>query len=509
VSPSRFVAGRRTRVAVAALVATACVLSLQGPALGAAAPADYFYAANAQWGFDRIKTLSAWNESRGSGAVVGLVDTGVDLGHVDLQGKIVAGIDYVDGGAPDDNQGHGTLMAGIVGAATNNKDANGAGIGIAAIAPEARILPVRWVKREGDGLVGDPTEAASGIRWAVDHGASVVVLGWDWPDGQGSMPSVRSVYGRSAVQDAIRYASERGAVVVLASGNNGYAEPAYNPDLPGVVVVGSSTQQDGLPSNANGGADILAPGQNIVSTFWDPKGSFPCPNHAADCPSDQRAYESIYGVGDGTSLGAAHVAGVAALMVSKGGMTNAQIVDKLIASGETLGPYKLLDAAGALGTVVTPVTPPTTPGPTQSPPVLVQNPTSTSSPKVTRPKPKAIKSAGTPATQPATPDPGTSQPPAPPTTVTTDVTPRTPDRTSSSSGEPLNGTGVILASGLNIVAGAIDYTGGLLKQVELWQGVAALGLLVMAFEWSRWAVRRRQVRAGGAPKRSGRNDILP
>src|SRR5688500_3576271 len=144
VSSLRLVAGAaRHRGLACVAAAAACMVAVQGPAFGATvAPSDYFYTQNSQWGLDRIKALSAWSESRGEGATVALIDTGVDVDHVDLKGKLLAGTDYVDGGAANDNQGHGTLMAGIVGALTDNKDANGAGIGVASVAPSAKILPV-------------------------------------------------------------------------------------------------------------------------------------------------------------------------------------------------------------------------------------------------------------------------------------------------------------------------------------------------------------------------------
>lgn len=509
---------RRRQLARAAAVAAVCMAVVQGSALSATvAPSDYFYTQNSQWGLDRIKALSAWNESRGQGATVALIDTGVDVDHVDLKGKLLGGIDYVDGGAPNDNQGHGTLMAGIVGALTDNKDANGAGIGVASVAPAAKILPVRWVARDGSGLKGNPKKAAEGIRWATSR-AQVIVLGWDWPGAQGSMGTVESVYADSEVQSAIADAAGAGAVVVLAAGNNGAQAPAYNPDIAGVIVAGETTQQDGLASGANAGAEILAPGKDIVSTYWDPVGSFPCPQHAKDCKPEERSYESIYAVGDGTSLGAAHVAGVAALMVSKGGLTNAEIVDKLIASGEKLGSSKLLDAAGALGARIEApvVNTPTQPVPSSAP-IVITNPGAGGSPgspsptKSTRSNSKGIKPATTPSKPAASPAPapGTPTPGNSPSTVTSVVTASEGGGSRSGEPVPLDGTATFLASGLNMVAGAIDYTGGLIKQVGLWQAIAGLGLLVTAFESSRWMVRRRQLRAADESERAGPNDILP
>ncbi|MGH2721634.1 MAG: S8 family peptidase, partial [Actinomycetota bacterium] len=473
------------RVVTVAAASMMTVASIGGSAFGAAAPSDYFYANGLQWGMTRIKVTSAWdgNPGRGAGVTVALIDTGLDVSHVDLQGQFLGGTDYVDGGTPEGNHWHGTMMAGIVAAKTDN-----GGVGVAGIAPGAKILPVRWVARDGNGLQGDPADAAAGIRWAVQNapggpGKLVIVLGWDWTGSQGSMGAVRSVYQNAAVQDAIRFAAQSGAVLVLAAGNSNEGAPVYNPNLPGTVVVGATTEQDGLPSGANNGAPLLAPGHNIFSTNWDPQESYPCPQRAAECPDEQRTYESIYGLGHGTSLAAAHVAGVAALMLSKGGVDNAGLVNKLIETGEKLGNAKLLDAAGALDQRPKAEQPPPPPPPTQTPPPTVDTSTGTVTAPKAKPKstPKATpKASPTPAAPaPAEPSPGPS---SSPTSVTSELTPA-----GSQEGEELelDGTATFLASGLNLVAGAIDYTGGLLKQVELWQGLAGIGVLVMAFESSR------------------------
>lgn len=518
-------AGWRRRLAWIAASAAACVASVQGLALGATvAPTDYFYAQNSQWGLDRIKALSAWNVSRGQGATVALIDTGVDLDHVDLKGKLLGGTNYVEkGSAPKDNQGHGTLMAGIVGALTDNKDASGAGVGVASVAPSAKILPVRWVGKDGAGLKGDSKEAAAGIRWSLTQaspGKLVIVLGWDWPGTQGSLGTVESVYADPDVQSAIADAAAAGAVVVLAAGNNGAGAPAYNPHLPGVVVVGETTQQDGLASGANSGAELLAPGKDVVSTYWDPQGSFPCPQHAQTCKADERKYESIYAVGEGTSLGAAHVAGVAALMVGKGGFgDNAAVVDRLVSSGEKLGSSKLLDAAAALGAKIeAPIVPPPRTTSSSPPPLVVTNPggsssgttkapttsksskpSQTSSPKGTKPGAQSPTPAA--PVGPATPTPGSTEPVADPGAGSA-----TPSPSASGKPVPLDGPATFLASGLNMVAGAIDYTGGLVKQIDPWEALAALSALVFAYECSRWVVRHGQARSTRRRGDSGPDD---
>src|SRR6478672_10734448 len=125
-----------------------------------------------QWGLDQIKAPGAWSRGAlGAGATIAVVDTGVDLGHPDLRSKLLPGVDLVSDetctpGAQDLN-GHGTHVAGIAAAATNN------GIGVAGTAPQAKILPVRVLDSTGSGTAAD---IDAGIRWAADHGAQVINL---------------------------------------------------------------------------------------------------------------------------------------------------------------------------------------------------------------------------------------------------------------------------------------------------------------------------------------------
>src|SRR4051794_3470703 len=187
--------------AVAAAVLSAFALTAS-PA-GAAAPNDPLYAH--QYGPQQIHAPEAWATSTGAGAVIAVVDTGVDLSHEDLQGKLVSGATFIgcnpscgngdwkgpNGvGEPDD--AHGTHVAGIAAAATNN------GIGIAGVAPDAMVMPVK-VLENGSGTFED---IAAGIRWATDHGADVINM---------SLGAIQGVQAlvitgvESSVQDAVTY----------------------------------------------------------------------------------------------------------------------------------------------------------------------------------------------------------------------------------------------------------------------------------------------------------------
>src|SRR6185436_12566786 len=124
-----------------------------------------------QWALDQINAPEAWARgARGGGTTIAVVDTGVDLQHPDLSSKLVSGTDIIGGKndcprGPQDENGHGTHVAGIAAAVTNN------GIGVAGVAPDARIMPVRVLDADGNGFSED---IVKGIRYAADHGANVI-----------------------------------------------------------------------------------------------------------------------------------------------------------------------------------------------------------------------------------------------------------------------------------------------------------------------------------------------
>lgn len=284
-----------------------CLVLLVGGTAYAAAPNDPGW--STQWHLRTIHTDTAWARSKGSGVVVAVVDTGVDLGHPDLRGRFVSGIDLVDGGSPQDQQGHGTFMAGIIAANVGNN------LGVASVAPLARIMPVRVLNANG---TGEPKTVAQGIRWAADHGADVINLSLaQEPLGGGVIGG--NLFGDPSIDQAIEYAAGRGAFVVAAAGNDftsgGDASTSYDATVAGVLVVGASTKTDrrAAYSNYGSGLDVLAPGGGsssspsdsscqsnspVVSTWWD--GS------------------SKYGQGCGTSMAVAHVSGIGALLMARG-----------------------------------------------------------------------------------------------------------------------------------------------------------------------------------------------
>jgi subtilisin family serine protease len=306
-------------------VAAVCVLAL----VWAGAPA---WAANDpglpdQWGLAKVRAPDAWSITRGAGIVVAVVDTGVDLKHEDLVGRLVGGRNFVeDGTPPQDDDGHGTHVAGIVGAATDN------GKGVASVAPGAGIMPVRVLRHEDgplpgnvdEGASGDANDVIAGMRWAVANGAHVVNLSL------GEEVAFRSAFG-SALEDAVREAWSKGVICVLAAGND-YVFPSGYGDIDG-IVVSATDRNDAKPGYSNGVGNakwgMAAPGgrpdteaqrpyEGILSTYW-----------IAGRPNS-------YAAAAGTSMAAPHVAGAAAMLRALG-KTPKETVDILLGTADDIG----------------------------------------------------------------------------------------------------------------------------------------------------------------------------
>lgn len=249
-----------------------------------AAPNDPYFSLY-QYGPQRIAAPAAWDVTQGTPAVkIAVVDTGVQLDHPELQPKLVPGYDFVNNSPqPMDGNGHGTHVAGIAAAATNNS------FGIAGVCPLASIMPIRSLDNTGS---GELMNVVRGIVYAAQQGAQVINL------------SLGSPAASASLQSAIQYAWDRGAVIVAAAGNAGSALPSYPANYPNVIAVGSTNEREEKSAFSNYGrwVDVAAPGENILSTY----------------PGSYYAYLS------GTSMAAPHVSGIAALLASQG-KTNAQI----------------------------------------------------------------------------------------------------------------------------------------------------------------------------------------
>ncbi len=288
-------------------------------ALAAAAPA---FAADPrrdeQWGLEMVHAQEAWPTSTGVGAVVAVIDTGVQRDHPDLGGRLVGGFDYVgddpiEGGDedsdPTDGNGHGTHVTGIVVANRDNSE------GITGVAPGARVMPIRVLDDNGEGYADDTIK---GIDYAIDHGAHVINLSLgDY------LPLQSTLFDDPAYKSVLERAVDAGIVVVLAAGNNGLPK-CENPEVDGVLCVGAVdvTGTRSVFSSFMSNVDLMAPGgsglggssEDILSTY---------------IPS---TYDSIAG----TSQAAPHVAAVAALLVSlglEGQAAAARIVDTASEAG--------------------------------------------------------------------------------------------------------------------------------------------------------------------------------
>lgn len=246
-----------------------------------------------QYALADLRLPQAWTRTRGEGALIAIVDTGVDPTHPDLIDHLEPGIDLVDGdGDPDDPNGHGTHVAGIAAAASGN------GEGITGAAPEARILPVRVLRTDGSGV---PRTIADGVDWAVAQGADVVNLSLG---GDGLAPAL---FENGPLSRAVRNAVTRGVVVIAAAGNGAEYENAYRPTVP--VIVVNATDRAGSPAAFTTFGDpsaVAAPGVDIVSTT--PRAP------TMRWPTGTDGYEAM----DGTSMSAGFVSGVAALLRSQG-----------------------------------------------------------------------------------------------------------------------------------------------------------------------------------------------
>jgi subtilisin family serine protease len=232
-----------------------------------------------EWGLEAVKASQAWNLTRGSASViVAVLDTGVDWNHPDLANKLVSGWNVIDDNDnTQDDHGHGTHVAGIIGAATNNV------IGVAGLGWDTKVMPVKIATREGYTW---SSAIASGIRYAADHGANVINM---------------SVAGAAPcpgdVQAAVDYAHEKGVVLVASAGNDGANVDNLPANCTHVLGVAATTSAGSLAGYSSYGnyVSVAAPGSLIYSTMMG----------------------GGYGYMSGTSMSAPYVAGLAALVRSQ------------------------------------------------------------------------------------------------------------------------------------------------------------------------------------------------
>jgi len=315
------------------------------------------------WGLKKIQCEQAWDISRGEGAVVAVIDTGVDYNHEDIAGNIFInkaeipgnGIDddrngYIDDyrgydfvnldNDPMDDHGHGTHVGGIVAAAGNNN------IGIIGVAPKAKVMALKGFDSTG---LGQITALASCLKYAADNGGHVINNSWGG-------------YGESRlIEDAVNYAYSKGCTIVAAAGNNNnyinYFFPANNP----CVIAVSSTDHDDQKSDfSNWGTKISVAAPGGESGFkWPTDGSVDISKASivslrannSDMFKGRKGYapgdafypvqggpDSKYYRALGTSMACPHVSGLAALIRSlHPEFTNAQIRARICSTSIDLG----------------------------------------------------------------------------------------------------------------------------------------------------------------------------
>ena len=275
----------------------------------ATTPDDAYF--DQQWGLKAIMADEVWDVERGdtdNTVVVAVIDSGVDMDHPDLVGNLIfPGNDIWYGDSdPNDGYGHGTHVAGIIAAVTNNV------IGVAGVSWYAKILPVKVL--DDDGL-GDDLKVAEGMEWAADNGARILNL------------SLGSSDYSSPLQTAVDYARGKNCVVIAAAGNDGVSQANYPAACIGAIAVGATDELDNLASFSNYGTwiSVVAPGVSIVSTY---------PNHAHTLyPATSNS-----AVLQGTSMAAPFVSGVAALIIAGNpAITGPQIESRIIRGVDDLG----------------------------------------------------------------------------------------------------------------------------------------------------------------------------
>jgi len=338
-----------------------------------AVPNDPYY--SFQWHLDNpayggVNAQTAWDVSQGSGVVVAVIDTGIAYENYnqsvrnryyqapDLAGAcFVAGYDFVNNDThPNDDNSHGTHVAGTIAQRTNNST------GVAGLAYQSCLMPLKVLNSSGSGTYADIAEA---IRWAADHGAKVINMSLGGPS------------GTSYLEDALKYAYDKGVTIVAAAGNDNSGTISYPAAYNAYVIAVGATRYDETRapySNYGAGLDIVAPGGD-TSVDQNADGYPDGVLQNTFNPNTKKTNDFNYWFFQGTSMATPHVAAAAALVIAHGNATSPdEVRAALQTTAKDLGApdwdstfgWGRVNAAAALGW---------TSGPVDNPPsVLLTNP---------------------------------------------------------------------------------------------------------------------------------------
>ncbi|WP_431478072.1 S8 family serine peptidase [Massilia eburnea] len=244
-----------------------------------------------EWHIAKMGVNTAWDKTQGAGITIAILDSGIDSSHPDFAGRLVAGYNSYDNNTNTaDVCGHGTKAAGSAAAALNN------GVGVAGVAGQARIMPVRIAYNNSGSCYAYFSTMASGVTWAADHGARVVNI------------SYANVPTSSAVQSAANYLKGKGGLLFVSAGNYNRDEGFTPTDT--MIAVSATDSADNRSSFSSYGAfvSLSAPGTGIYTTVMG----------------------GGYGAVNGTSFASPVAAGVAALVMSANPSLSADQVKSIL-----------------------------------------------------------------------------------------------------------------------------------------------------------------------------------